>query len=510
MAVAINPIPMLTPLNGTVGGSTNSKTNLSVSNPVNGSLVSNSFDLGTVTNALVVADLMKCNVPIATAMPAGSLQWEYSADGNGFAPNVVAGGAPTAIAVTAAVEGSYPLLLQNKSFRYGRVRFIPTGGVTLSAIQTAAATTPASAVNALAMTPDELYLAMVTTTAAGVNVYGFAQTTTPLAAAATTVNANILVGTTAGIAGANFCPRPLAETNNVYYLAAAGGTTPFLGIMPISSTGVSATVIQPTAGAITAGKCAFWHPLNSSGYSFVGYVGTTTPYLAVYLFNLGTGALGVVQSLGTIPSVGNLTFAEFSPDGNYLMVCGGTAPYVQIFPVTITVSGGVPAMTLGAAITTPATSVAAAALCCRWHPRMERVAVATATTVLEYAIYRQPGGAIMGSQALAFGPQVPVSSVNTGVLSCRYTPDGSHILIPDTLAGKMFQSFPIKDTQTAWGTVHTGPTVATGITQGNDALVTPNGQYLVVGGAGGAIFHQTSPWNICIQMGASLCGQSTT
>ena len=502
---------LLTPLNGTVGGSTNQK-NVTPGTPVQGSVVSNPIDLSLATFGQFDIDLMQTNTPIATAMPAGSLQLEVSSDGNGYSPipaaaaNVPQVSAP--VAVVAATEGRYVIPFANKGWRFARVRYTMTAGVTLSAIQTAAATTPASAVNALAMTPDELFLAMITTTAAGVNIYGFAQTTTPLAAAATTINGNILVGTSPGVAGANFCPLAIgAQTGNNYYLAAAGGTSPFFSVAPVSSAGVMGTVIQPSAGGITVGKCAFWHPSGN----FVGYVGTTAPSAIIYAFNPATGTLGQAQVLGQTISVGSATFAEFSPDGNWFMVCGGTAPIVQIFPVISTPPGfGVAAaLSLGPAIANPATAVGAAALCCRWHPRMERVAIFTATTVREYAFYRS-AGAIMGTQSGAFGPQVPVTVVNTGVLTGRYTPDGSHILIADTLAGKMFQSFPIKDCQTAWNAVQTGPTVAAGITQGNDLLVTPNGQYLVMGGVGGAIFHQTSPWNLGIQMGAAVAGQSAS
>ena len=512
MAVQANPTVLLTPLNGTPGGSTNSRTNFAMGTPVQGSLVSNPVDLGGATFGQFDIDLMKTNTPIATAMPAGSLQLEVSADGNNYsvipaaASNVPQVSAP--VAVTAATEGRYVIPFANKGWRYAKVRYSLTGGVTISAIQAASTTVPASAVNALAITSDELFLAMVTTTAAGVNIYGVAQTTTPLAAAATTVNANILVGTSPGIAGANFNPLAIGSaTGNKYYLAAAGGTSPYLGIMPVSSAGVAGTVIQPAAGGITAGMACSWHPTGN----FIAYCGTTTPFLIVYAFNPATGTLGQAQALSNIPAVGNATFCEFSPDGNFLLIVGATAPYAAIHPVTINTntSTGVSTLDIGPALTKPSTAVNSAPLCCRWHPRMERVAIANATTVVEWAFYRQPGGSTMGSQSAAWGPIVPATSVNTGVLSCRYTPDGSHVLIPDTLSGKMFQAWSIKDTGTLWvTTVQTGPTVATGITQGNDALVTPSGQYMVLGGAGGSIFEQIGPWNLGVQMGVSFSAQT--
>ena len=508
MSVILSPTALVTPLNGTVGGSGSQK-NLAFGTAVQGTMVSNPIDLGALTFGRFDVDLMKCNVPIATALPAGSIGLEVSGDGNGFSPipaaasNVPQSSAP--VAVTAATEGRYSIrIAADKDWRYARIRYALTGGVTLSAIQAAATTTPASAVNALAITPDELFVAAWTTTAAGVNIYGFAQTTTPMAAAATTTNFNGLVGTGVGIAGINFNPLPLSGTGNNYYLAAAGGTTPFFSIVPVSSAGVAGTVIQPAAGGITVGKAAFWHP---NGY-FVGYVGTTTPFCQIYAFNPTTGTLGQAQVLGTLPSVGNLTFGEFSPDGNWLMVCGATAPYVQILPVTVTGTAPNQTLTLGTAITTPATASNSAPLMCRWHPRMERVAVANATTVVEWTIYRM-GNAITGTNTIAFGPIIPATSVNAGVIGCRYTPDGSHMLIPDTKAGKMFEAWSLRDTQTLWvTTVQVGPTVATGITQGNDALVTPNGQYLILGGAGGAVFLQTSPWNLCAQMGVTVSGAS--
>lgn len=510
-----NILSVLTPLNGAPGGSSNGKTNFGIAplgqaSPVQGSLVSNPIDLGSSTFGEFDFDLMKTNTPIATAMPAGSLQLEVSMDGNGFWPipaaasNVPQVSAP--VAVTAATEGRYIIPFANKSWRYAKVRYCLTGGVTLSAIQAAATTTPASAVQALAITPDELFLGVVTTTAAGFNVYGFAQTTTPLAAAATTTNANLLVGTTAGVASANFCPLAIgAATGNQYYMSVAGGTSPFFSIAPISSAGVMGTVIQPAAGGITAGKATSWHPSGK----FVGYCGTTTPFLIIYAFNPASGTLGQAQVLVNTPAVGNATFFEFSPDGNFLLICGATAPFAAIHPVIISADGS--SLSLGAALTNPATAVNSAPLCCRWHPRMERVVIANATTAIEYAFYRQAGGAILGSQSAAWGPIVPATTVNGGVVSCRYTPDGSHLLIADTLAGKMFQAWALKDCQTLWNTtVQVGPTVATGITQGNDLLVTPSLQYLVLGGAGGAVFLQTSPWNLGVQMACSVAGASAS
>lgn len=520
MSVAIAPGVIMTPLNGVVGGSTNKNTALNGTPAqvvAQGRLVTQPVDCGLGTYGEFSVDLMATNAPIATAMPAGSLVLEVSGDGGGFWPvpaaasNVPQISAP--VAVTAATEGRYPIpFAGSKGWRYARVRYQLTGGVTLSAIQSAATTTPASAVQALAMTSDELFLAVATTTAAGLNIYGWAQTTTPTAAAATSTNFNALVGTTIQPGGINFYPAaPATATNNQYYLAAAGATTPFASIVPISSAGVAGVVIQPAVGGITVGKAAFWWPTQSGDTTFFAYVGTTTPFIQVYAFNVRTSTLGQIQVLGTLPSVGNLTFGEFSPDGNWLMVCGATAPFLQILPVTVTTTAGVVSMTLGTAITKPATAVNSAPLCCRWHPTMERVAVANATTVVEYSIYRATTNSIMGTSTLAFGPIVPATSVNTGVVSCRYTPDGSHILIPDSLAGKMFQAWSLRDCQTLWvTTVQVGPTVATGITQGNDALVTPNGQYLVMGGAGGAVFLQTSPWNLGVQMGVTLQGLSAS
>lgn len=502
---------VMSPLNGAVGVLTGKgiASGVPATAAASGRLVTNPIDLGLGTYAEFDVVLQQCNTPIVTAMPAGSLQLEYSTDGNGFAPNVIAGGAPTAIAVTAAVEGSYPLISQNKVYRYAKVRYIPTGGVTLTAIQAASATTPASAVQAMDITADELFVVVATTTAAGFNVYGWAQTTTPMGAAATTINANLLVGTTIQPMSIQlYKSTPIgAATNNQYYVAAAGGTSPFFSVAPISSAGVMGAVLQPAVGAITVGKCAAWWPNSTNGVTFVGFCGTTTPFVQFYQFTLTNSTLGAIQVLGTTPAVGNATFMEFSPDGNWLLIVGATAPFAAIHSVTVTTNAqGVTTMTLGPAITKPATAVNSAPLVCRWHPTMERVAIANATTVVEYAIYRQ--SQVVAGTTLAWGPVCPVTSVNTGVLGCRYTPDGSHILIPDTLAGKMFQAFPIKDTITAWGTVHTGPTVATGITQGNDALVTPNMQYLIMGGAGGAILLQTSPWNICVQMTVTLTAQS--
>ena len=518
MAIQTTATVIMSPLNGQVGGATSKGIAIGVPTQVaaQGRTVTNPVYLAPGTFGEFDVNLQQTNTPVVTAMPAGSIQLEISNDGNGFAPvpaaasNVPQVSAP--VAVTAAVEGQYVMPYANKAWAYAKLRYILTGGVTLTAIQAAATSTPASAVQAMDMTADELFIAVATSTAAGCNITAWAQTTTPMTATSATVNGNLLVGTTIQPMGINFFKAiPIgAATNNQYYVAAAGGTSPFFSVAPISSAGVMGVVQQPAVGAITVGKCAaWWTGQPVAGTTFVGFCGTTTPFVQIYAYNVLNSTLGPIQVLGVTPAVGNATFMEFSPDGNYLLLVGATAPFAVIHPVTVqTNAQGVTTLTLSAAITKPATAVNSAPLVCRWHPTMERVAIANATTVVEYAIYRQSN--VVAGSSLAWGPVIPTTSVNTGVLGCRYTPDGSHILIPDTLAGKMFQAFPIKDMVTAWGTVHTGPTVATGITQGNDAFVTPNGQYLVVGGAGGAIFLQTSPWNICVQMTVTITAQSAT
>lgn len=499
MALIGNNQVILSPLNGPVGASGI----FSGPTVIKGMMETPAFDAGQYTNFAMQADIQRTNTPVVTsATQAGSLQMEASNDGNAW----VVLSTPAAIAIT--VESSNALQVTAKAMRYYKARYILTGGGTISALQTFSGTAPGAAVVGIAFTPDGLFVGMAVATAVNLDIYPFAQTTTSLG---TQVTGTAGGGTPASNAIA-VCPLPLGSSGSNYYFALAGGTTPFGGVVPLTSGGVVGTPIALPQALPGAGKDVSWHPSGQ----FIIFGGSTTPFLTCFSFNPATGQFGSVQALGQIPACGNLTCAKFSPDGNFLLVAGATTTQAfQVFPVVVTpgVGGGLPTLTLGAALANPGNMPAAAVLAGQWHPTGNRFGVITSSTTgfFEYPLYRasiNPNNPFLGGAVGFIGPRVPTTTI-VAPLGFRYSPDGAWVAFVNATTA-FLQIFPLKDVGTACGTVQTAPTAMVTASQYNDAVWSPNMQYLVVGGTGGAVFQNVFPWIFAVQLGVSVTGGSTT
>lgn len=477
------------------------------------------IDVGTATYIGAELDIHR-SIPKGTLaalahMAAGSWQAEYSADGN----NGVLQATPVAVAQDG--EKSYqlpPLTTMTKLLRYVKYRYAFTSSsITVEGTILTPPTVPSGTVQSCAYTGDGLGFLQGVATTPYLNAYPYTDSTTPLGTQTT--------GTALSSAPnqVRFCPAPLSGTpgNNQYYAACVTTTTLVIQAFTAPTMAFGAqTIVTPTP---STPKSVSWHPgivnprQNALGVSvpcgpglFVAVAGTGG--ISIYAFNPANGVLGAAQPLSNTPNVGNITCIEFSPDGNFLLVGGGTSPYVTVLPVYIAQNGGVFSLNLDAAIAVPTSLPNAALRSCKWHPTMEAIYATTGTTtyLFGWAFLFNSSGAWMQGRYAAFGNAIPMPTSGAPVAfpdNLAISPDGGWLAVADATSTYFHDVYALKDPATGPNVAATVVVPGAGTTAINAITWHPNGMTLTAWGAT-SVFGCIYPWLVAVDMAVTVQGSN--
>lgn len=244
-----------------------------------------------------------------------------------------------------------------------------------------------------------------------------------------------------------------------------GSTTPFInGYFVDRYTPVGTALANPaTLPAGVVGALAV-HPTGN--YIVAGHA--TTPFMSCYPTVVGnTDGFGVkLANPSTLPP-STVQSVAWCPQGDYLAIASAASPFLMVYPFNDT--GVVGAATFGAPVTNPSTIPFIApntsgyhALA--WRPQGDFIALTMSTSGLYIVPFNRTTG--------TFGTAFTMGSLTT--YSVAWTPCGTYLILT-TAAGGYF----VYDFSTLTPVVVAFDT-ANGLSSCPDALVHPNGNYMLV------------------------------